>query len=362
MAEFLVERSSHLTDPAVDSYHSAQSHALKVKLTEAKDSLLQGIKQNGEWPSLHFALGELYRQDGQYTEAVDAFQTVLRLDFNRSDVHGVLGDLFVAAKDTAGALNSYATAIQLRHSSLLAQVKINHLHRLRGLEAEAHIGSASLDEFLAFGWSSAQRIKIASSFLAAAANTRDPHLANRFLVRAADTFERGLDSGPQDVLAMNNLGSVYMLTGRDPEAAPLFESVTELDSSLATPHFNLGIIYTRTGNLNRAVEHFRRAAELAPDADTYFELGNVYTKVDSLDEAAEAFRQAVRMEPAALKYLYNLGSVLAALGERARAARDATLSRKLWVESHRVLSELVRIDPGYERAVLKLRKLEKALE
>ena len=362
MAEFLVERSSHLTDPAVDSYHSAQSHALKVKRTDAKDSVLRGIKQNWEWPALYFALGELYGQDGRHAEAIDAFQTVLRLDFTRSDVHGVLGDLFMAVNDTSEALNAYETTIRLRPSSLLARVKINHLRSLRGMEAEARVGSESLDEFLAFGWSSAQRINIARSFFAAAANARDAHLANRFLVRAADTFERGLESGTQDVITLNNLGSVYMLTDRDTEAASLFEHVTELDPSLPTPHFNLGIIYSRTGHIRRSLEHFRRAAELAPDADTYFELGNVYTKVDSLDEAAEAFRQAVRLEPAALKYLYNLGSVLATLGERARAARDATLSRTLWAESHRVLSELVRIDPGYERAVLKLRKLEQELE
>ena len=91
------------------------------------------------------------------------------------------------------------------------------------------------------------------------------------------------------------------------------------------------------GNLDAAVQHYRRSLQLAPQrAESYFELGFTYFAASRLEEAREALGNSLRYDQEHCDALYFLGRTLADLGDyvvaeghrRSEAVLDA---REVWV-------------------------------
>ena len=66
--------------------------------------------------------------------------------------------------------------------------------------------------------------------------------------------------------------SVYLLS-----ADSIFAQTTPPDSRTL---YNLGHAYSGAGRYVEAIEAFKQAIEMKPDAWTYFELGYAYAKID----------------------------------------------------------------------------------
>lgn len=76
----------------------------------------------------------------------------------------------------------------------------------------------------------------------------------------------------------------------------------------------LGAIYQKQGMPLEAVEAFKKATELMPDAEAHYNLGNVYFDQEQLQLAQLQYQQAVKIFPGFSKAHYNLGSVFKSLG------------------------------------------------
>jgi len=67
---------------------------------------------------------------------------------------------------------------------------------------------------------------------------------------------------------------------------------------LATGHHYLGVVYSESGGLERAVEELRKAVSLDPrSAEARLHLGLAYARLGKLGEAVEQFRQVQRLLP-----------------------------------------------------------------
>ena len=62
-------------------------------------------------------------------------------------------------------------------------------------------------------------------------------------------------------------------------------------------HFNYAWASHNAGNLREAVEHYRRAASLAPSADAHYNLGVIFMGQSMIDEADAEFRAALGIDP-----------------------------------------------------------------
>lgn len=69
-----------------------------------------------------------------------------------------------------------------------------------------------------------------------------------------------------------------------------------LDDSL-TPeeHINLGVAYERKGEIDNAIEEFKKASEKLPAA--YFYMGNAYMQKGNFDEAERYYKKAIKKQP-----------------------------------------------------------------
>lgn len=75
-------------------------------------------------------------------------------------------------------------------------------------------------------------------------------------------------------------------------------------------HNNLGDLYGRRGDLNRAIEEFQTAIILLPDyADAYHNLANTYVQIGKIDLAIENYKKAIHYNPQLWQSYLNLASL-----------------------------------------------------
>ena len=85
---------------------------------------------------------------------------------------------------------------------------------------------------------------------------------------ALAAFDRAVRLNPRDAGSMVNLGGLYLVRGKIPQAKVLLETALSISDGNPVAHKNLGIIYARyLHDPARAVAHYKRYLEIAPDAD-----------------------------------------------------------------------------------------------
>src|SRR6056297_1233887 len=91
------------------------------------------------------------------------------------------------------------------------------------------------------------------------------HLDSGQLDQAEEDFRRALTADVEFAPAHNNLGKVYFQQERWYKAAWEFEYARKLLPRYAEPYNNLGLVLERAGELDQAVENYRKAVSLDSD-------------------------------------------------------------------------------------------------
>jgi tetratricopeptide (TPR) repeat protein len=112
---------------------------------------------------------------------------------------------------------------------------------------------------------------------------------------------------PDNDMAHNNLGYLFLRRGELDKAISHFETALKVRSSNASAHYNLGgaliennlaNALARKGLLGEAIGHYEKAAKLRPDyGDAYFNLGSVLFQQGRIDEAIVQWQKALATQP-----------------------------------------------------------------
>lgn len=121
------------------------------------------------------------------------------------------------------------------------------------------------------------------------------HNAGRFL-DAEQAYRRVLDADPENVVALNLLGTLERQRGRLAAAAEYFARATGIEPGYPEYPFNLADIWNALGEPENAIATLRDFVELVPgNADAHFHLGLMLVRQGDLDGAIadlEAAREA----------------------------------------------------------------------
>ncbi len=116
-------------------------------------------------------------------------------------------------------------------------------------------------------------------------------------IEALKWLDKSLALNPKFHLAWLEKGTINMEIGELKKAKKFLETAMSLgEHEMINGH--LGIVYAQLGDLDKAIEYFRKAIKMNPkNADFYFNLGLALTSADRKTEAGLALKRAVELNP-----------------------------------------------------------------
>ncbi len=196
---------------------------------------------------------------------------------------------------------------------------------------------------------------------------------------AEPLYLRALEADGRNAGTLSLLGTLYLQTKRNEEAADLLGQAIALQDDQPGWHANLGLVLRNLERYDEAETALRRALALRPAAETYSNLGLVqhqlgqfeaaiasfeeaiklrpdlagphvnvgttYLKLEMYDEAAASFRAAIALSPRHVVAMSNLGLVLFRAGKLEAAETELRAAIEInprFAEALRVLGEVVR--------------------
>ena len=94
----------------------------------------------------------------------------------------------------------------------------------------------------------------------------------------------------------------------------LWEDTVRKSPDGPIPNYNFALILHGRGDIDRAIEYYRRALQLKPNARVYTDLGLAYFSKGFIDVAVSLYRDAIRLDPRYPLAYNNLGVALEKIG------------------------------------------------
>jgi protein O-mannosyl-transferase len=164
---------------------------------------------------------------------------------------------------------------------------------------------------------------------------------------------------PECWMAYSNLGSFLSSRGDVDEAIQDFRRAIELNPDASKDHNNLGKALLQKGRMAEAIEEFQTALRISPDdSDAENNIGAFYLQKGDPDEALVHLSQAVKNRPTNAEAYINFGNALLQKRQfdEAIAAYSATLGLHYdHAESHYSIGNAFRVKGALDEAMLHYR-------
>ena len=148
--------------------------------------------------------------------------------------------------------------------------------------------------------------------------------------RSIEFFEQGIKKDPTFALAYSGLADASLTMYREKKdafwaqkALSAAQHAEQLKDSIPEVHFSLGSVYLRTGRSPEAISELKRGLQLAPNSDEgYVRLGNAYMESGQKEEAISAYQKAIEVNPYYWGHHIVLGNAYWSLGANEKAVEE----------------------------------------
>lgn len=158
-------------------------------------------------------------------------------------------------------------------------------------------------------------------------------------------FEDILKYEPQSVRVNNNLGNLYFNKGDLDRATEYYKKAADIDDVFAQPHFNLGSILQSKGDIFGAIQEYEKAISIDPTFHyAYQNLIAVYASRGDLVKAAEYMETLKQLKPFDPRVFYNSALINLARNDRQAAYEDLEKGLKVSgsdKEAYRLIVDLM---------------------
>lgn len=269
---------------------------------------------------LKFKLGKSLRSQCDDDGAVELFRLAALLDPTFKEPHCHMGAVLLTQEDARGALIAFETAIAMD-----PLYKDAHLYRACALADMIEVDQALCQFDLVLNLDEA-------NFKAHYHLARMLHTLGK-VDKATQEYRRVVELNNKHKETHFHLGRILELTEGTEAALPHLEEAVHL--SPADGEFNhvLGLALHKLGRHDQALDCFKAAADNSPDE---FEIQRTYGKAlegtgdpSLLDLAREQYEAALEINPNSALMHFELGHLVAKLGDNAKAARELTRAKQL---------------------------------
>lgn len=283
-------------------------------------------------------------QTGDFSGAIEQFQTALRLNANYADAWYHLGLAYDQARKTDEAMAGFVEALRLQPGYLEARYMLADCCRKRGdfagelavlaqvvaqapQFAEAHynygLALKNHDKIEPAVQELRAAVRLSpgnSKYMLALGIALAEVDRNAAVTMLRDAVRHGADSAD----AHYNLGLALGTDGDDAAAERELSKALELDPKHASASRALGVTLMHEGKLEQAASALRRALELAPtDAEAANNLGAVQLRVKDYSGAIETLERAVALNQSLIKAHASLAQAYQHAGRTADAQHES---------------------------------------
>lgn len=301
-------------------YLLGAAHQAAGRLDEAATAFGQALTLAPDTAAGYVHLGEIRLLQGKLDEAEAALRKALAVPATAAAAHSFLGQVALARRDFRAAAEHLEAALAAVPEASRLHVPLAMAYRGLGdrAKAEEHLGKAGsvglrapdplLDGVAALRVG--ERVAVMRGRVAAQAGRYQD---------AIQEFRRALAARPESVEARVNLGSTLALAGDRAGAIENLREALRLDPANATAHFNLGSLLA-DGSPEEARSHLEAAVAARPDdAEARRLLAKILRDAGRLPAALEHYRRAVELAPGDEAARLGEAETLVRLGRYAEA-------------------------------------------
>ena len=162
--------------------------------------------------------------------------------------------------------------------------------------------------------------------------------------RAVEEFQAAIAIEPENWALMDDEVEALVADGSLREAIERLHSLLEQQGPFADIHVRLADLYSRTGDDEAAMKHYRMALDIAPTyLEAHVKSGTHHLLMGRWEQAAEAFHEASELNDRVLANYVGLGVAQAAAGEQAEALGTFELAGAIEPNSSLLVAEMARM-------------------
>jgi putative PEP-CTERM system TPR-repeat lipoprotein len=240
-----------MPESASVQYRIAIVHMAMQNTQGATDALNKALALQPDYLEAKLALATLEARKGNREEALKMAQNIQKQHGKSPAGYILEGDLYMGDKKPALAAKAYEQGMNIGKSApLLIKLHTALIQDGKGKEAESRL----------LQWLKEQPTDVPVRIYLA-----DTYLRAKERKLAIEQYETILQQQPKNVLALNNLASLYQQE-KDPRALEVAERAYQLMPDNAAVQDTLGWILVEQGNTARGLPLLQKAASLAPES------------------------------------------------------------------------------------------------
>lgn len=212
----------------------------------------------------HVALGEVYRQRGEWAAAIQMLEEAVRLAPSEDDLSRALGDTYLIHGEPLQAVEAYRRALELAPDRLALHARIGDAYLAQG---DVHAACQAYRASVRSPYGQAETL----------ARLGDLYSDKRLAEAAERAYREALNMNPRLTVAYQGLGRLYRAAGRRDQAIDAYETLTELDPHQAIWYEELGLLHVEQGRPDAALALYERASRRHPRSkELHLALGRLY--------------------------------------------------------------------------------------
>ena len=208
------------------------------------------------------------------------------------------GNEFFKAGDTENAIQEYQEALELNPNNAEAHLKLGFL--FYNVTQQHEEGMAHYQKALELNPSDP---RIHHDLGMALFHQGKFDQAVNHLTIALQSVPNGIDLQYTAVDMRRHLGQALFYAGKPEEALRYLSEAVQLDPNDAEAHYSMALVLATQGDINRTLEHYKRAIKLKPSVDRspiiHYLLGIKYAEARRFHEAVIATQRALDLARAA---------------------------------------------------------------
>ncbi|MBS1271563.1 MAG: TPR repeat-containing protein YrrB [Candidatus Marinimicrobia bacterium] len=186
---------------------------------------------------------------------------------------------------------------------------------------------------------------------------------DEMLQKAINSFETAAVIMPSKPETYGSLATAYLLTENIERAKETFDKALETNPENFQVAFNYGRMLAEEGNTERAVDLLKRAHELKPENTTVVQLlANLYIKLDKKNEALSMYNAALEQETGNPDLYFNKSILHIQLAQNLESEGDTTAAEDQYQKAISTMEKSVDLNPDDIEAKIRLGELYQEME